>query len=113
MRLKVQPMLRERARASMVLATPGTSSNSTWPSAQYAASASTTSLCLPTITFSMLSMTRLTTGRTGELPGSRYAGFFHIGSRTIGGAGGATVFWVPHRGHLTSVPTGESEDTKG
>ena len=67
MRLNVQPMLRARARASMVLATPGTSSSSTWPSAQYATSVSTISLCLPTITFSMLSMMRLATGVTGEL----------------------------------------------
>ena len=113
MRLNVQPRLRERARASMVLATPGTSSKSTWPSAQYAASVSTISLCLPTITFSMLSMMRLTTGRTGEFPGSRSAGFFNFGSRTTGGSGGGTVFLVPQRGHLTSVPTGASEDTKG
>jgi hypothetical protein len=61
----------------------------------------------------MLSMMRLATGMTGEFPGSRSAGLLNFGSRTTGGSGGATVFLVPQRGHLTSVPTGASEDTKG
>jgi len=54
--LNVQPALKAIARASMVLATPGTSSISKCPSASQTATASVTASCLPTITFSTLAM---------------------------------------------------------
>ena len=55
-RLNVQPALCAMARASIVFATPGTSSMSRWPSAKKTAMASTTCSCLPTTTFSTLAM---------------------------------------------------------
>ena len=58
MRLKVQPTLRASARASIVLATPGTSSSRMCPSENQATSDRTSCWRLPTITFSTLAMIR-------------------------------------------------------
>ena len=55
----MQPTLRARARASIVLATPGTSSSRMCPSQKYAATASVSCGRLPMMTFSMLAMMRL------------------------------------------------------
>src|SRR5438105_15327485 len=53
-RLNEQPTLRARARASMVLATPGTSSTSRCPSQKKAATERRSCCRLPTMTFSTL-----------------------------------------------------------
>src|SRR5579862_1441403 len=89
-RLKVQPALCANARASIVLATPGTSSINRCPSASQTAVASTTCSCLPTMTFSTLATSCCAMGET-----SAGASFFaaSIGSRvtfgffSIGGEG--------------------------
>jgi hypothetical protein len=61
MRLTVQSMERARALASIVLPTPGTSSISRWPSASSTVIEVRTTSDFPSITFSMLSPTRLVT----------------------------------------------------
>ena len=58
MRLTVQSTERASALASMVLPTPGTSSMSRCPSASSTVSAVRITSRLPSITFSMLSVTR-------------------------------------------------------
>jgi hypothetical protein len=56
--LNEQPMLWAMARDNIVLATPGTSSNKMWPSANSPATASVTCGSLPTMTVWMLAMMR-------------------------------------------------------
>src|SRR5258708_1794892 len=70
MRLKVQPTLRASARASMVLATPGTSSRRMCPSHRYATRASLIWPRLPKMTFSTLVRTFAAVAATSALPGA-------------------------------------------
>ena len=58
MRLNEQPTLLASARAKIVFATPGTSSNSRCPSLNQATSDRMICCRLPTITFSTLAMIR-------------------------------------------------------
>ncbi len=82
-RLKVQPVERAMLRARMVLPTPGTSSISTWPWQTRAMTAIRTSSCLPTITFSTLSMMR-STMILGSSTGVSYDSAQHKGRQARG-----------------------------
>ena len=64
MRLNEQPTLRASARASMVLATPGTSSSNTCPPQNQETNDSTICRRLPTMTFSTLAMIFLAVAAT-------------------------------------------------
>ena len=68
MRLNEQPTLAASARASIVLATPGTSSSRMCPSQNQETSDSTICGRLPTITFSTLAMIFLAVVATSAMP---------------------------------------------
>ena len=71
-RLNEQPTLRASARASMVLATPGTSSSSTCPPQNHETSDRTICRRLPTMTFSTLAMIFLAVAGTSLMPPMYY-----------------------------------------
>ncbi len=94
-RLNEQPTLRDSARASIVLATPGTSSSKIWPPASQETNDNTSCFRFPTITFSTFPMIRLANSLTAATSAAALDGFFDqivgpLGTAPEGFTGGAT-----------------------